>query len=447
VKASRSSLVALLGLLLLICACNSERLTQPSTQESTEQAADLEKLQPHSSNWAGRALPFVNNLQVNCIAATPTRILATTLNNDDKIVTLDELGHVGTFTFEFTAEPEAPCYVAISPGWSPALPANEVWVTRGRELLRLSPVGDQMASIATLPAGQGDLAGLCFDHVGSFAHALLLLSQSGNVYALESAAAPLTLLGNVGPGGRSPSVASQQFGRHAGNLIVSYPEEDVVRGMNADGLVSSVIGWSGVTAALTVPDIVREYGRSQGAFFVALENGTVFRFTAGDIAGIRGDLLVASRYRSGSGIVTPQGIGYSLRAFSRFWGPEAATAVVQRPAVTLIEVSPQSGAPNPSFEQGSQTLVNITLLSSPWFWPNMVDPDTVTLAGAPPVPFGKNGVGSLVDLNDDGDPDLTLFFRPADMQAPVGNVQLPVVGQTMELEAFEGKAHYTVLAP
>jgi hypothetical protein len=447
VKASRFSLVAVLAPLLLIGACNSEVPTQPSRSASSDASDPSAKLQPQSTNWVGRALPFVSNLRVHSIAATPTRVLATTLDSEDKLVTVDELGVVGTFSFEFTAAADAECSVAISPGYDPNLPADEIWVTRGNELLRLSPVGDQMASIATLPAGQGDVAGLCFDHVGSFGHALLLLSEAGNVYTLESDTMQLALLGSMAPGGRAPSVASHQFGTHAGNLLVSYPDEDVVRGMNPDGLVSYVIGWSGVTSAVTVPDIVREYGRSQGAFFVGLENGTVYRFAGEDIGSIEGQLLVTSRYRSGSGIVTPQGVGYSVRAFSRFWGPETVTAVVQRPAVTLIEVSPQSGAPNPSFVQGSQTLIHVTLLSSPWFWPNMVDTDTVTLAGAPPVPFGKNGVGSLSDLNGDGVDDLKLFFRPADMQAPLGNVQLPLVGQTMEMEAFEGRAHYTVLAP
>ena len=392
-------------------------------------------------------MPFVSHLRIHSIAATPTRVLATTLQNQDKLVTLNEQGTAGTFSLEFTAGANVECYVAISPGWNPNLPADDVWVSRGRELLRLSPQGDQMTSIVSLAAGQGDIVGLCFDHVGTFDHALLLLSEAGNIYALESVTAPLAFLGYMGPGGCGPTVASQQFGTHAGNLMVSYPEEDVVRGMNADGLISYVVGWSGVTAAVTVPDILREYGRSRGAYFVALENGSVYRFAKEDLSPISGELLLASMYRSGSGVVTPQGVGYSMRAFSRFWGPEVCTAVVHRPAVTTIEVLAQNGAQNPSFVQGSQTLVSVTLLSSPWFWPYLVDFDAVTLANAAPVPFGKNGVGNWVDSNDDGSPDLTLFFRPADMQVPVGNVALPLLGQTMATEAYEGRATFTVLAP
>jgi hypothetical protein len=450
-KASRTPLVTVLILLppILLGGCTDELPTVVGLDGTMDQDVGQDassKVQP-GSIWSGRAHLFVDNLQVHALAATPTRLLATTLHHDEKLVTLDALGTVGSFSPAFTAAPDAACFVAISPGWNANLPVDEVWVTRGNELLRLSTTGEQLTSIATLPASHGDITGLCFDHVGTFDHALLLLSAVGSVHALQSPTLPLSLVGNMGPGGCAPNVASSRFGAHAGNLVVSYPQEHVVRGMDAIGRVTDIVGWSGVTAALSIPDIVREYGYSSGAYFVALENGTVHRFAQADLSAFSADLLLSSRYRSGSGLVTPLGGNYTLRAFSRFWGPEMCAAVVQRPAVTLIDVLPQNGDSNPSFIQGSQTLVSVTLLSSLWFSPNLVNTSTVTLAQAAPVPFGKSGIGALVEMNNDGKPDLKLFFRPCDMQAPLGNVSLALEGQTMVEEAFAGTALFTVTAP
>ena len=92
-------------------------------------------------------------------------------------------------------------------------------------------------------------------------------------------------------------------------------------------------------------------------------------------------------------------------------------------------------------------MLPVTLLSSDWFWPDHVDVGNVSLAGASPVPFGKSGTGTWVDLNDDGILDLTLYFRPIDMQVEVGPATLSLFGQTMIPEAFRGSASIVVTAP
>jgi hypothetical protein len=429
---------------LLLLSCSSDNALQP---QSTLENRSGDKARPGTTEWAGRARPFAHGIQVCDLAATTTHLFATTLGQEEKLVALDELGNRVTFSFEFAAPADSRCYVDVSPGWNDAFPVDEVWVSRGNELLRLSQQGDQMTSILTLPPAEGEIAGLCFDAVGSFEYALLLLSGNGNVFSLSSAAAPLHHIGSPGPGGRKPDVASLSFGAHAGQLLVSYPLKDVVLGVTPQGLVTPVIGWSGVSSALTVQQIVREFGRSQGALFMALENGRIYRFGRDDIAPLAGELLVSSLYQSGSGVVTPQGAGYSTRAFSRYWGAEVATALVRRPAVTDVEVSVQPGSSQPTFVHGSVTLVPVAVLSSPWFWPNLVDMGNVTLAGASAVPSGKGGAATWADLNDDGVDDLMLYFRPADMQVEVGNVVLPLQGQTLSTETFRGEAAVTVTAP
>jgi len=430
---------------MLFVGCSDDSL-RPQ-QDSADTDPMTLKAQPPSHDWAGRARPFARDLRVSDLAATPTRLFATTLGRDEKLVAVSEQGQIATFSFDFTAPPDAHCYVDVSPGWNPQFPADEVWVSRGPELVRLSPQGDQMTTIATVPADHGDIAGLCFDDVGSFGYALLVLTDTGDVYSLSAAGSVLQHKVSLGPGGCAPHVARLEFGAHGGQLLVSFPGEDVVRAVSPNGVLSTVVGWSGASAAVTVPGVVMEYGRSRGAYFVALEDGTVHRFERGDIAALAGELLVSSLYRSGSGVVTHQGAGYSTRAFSRFWGPEVVTALVRRPAVTEIEVTLQPGTPQPTFVHGSVTLVPAALLSSAWFQPDQVDVGAVTLAGASPVPFGKSGVGTWVDLNDDGIVDLTLYFRPADMQVDVGHIVLPLLGRTMDTEAFRGSAPVTVTAP
>jgi hypothetical protein len=89
----------------------------------------------------------------------------------------------------------------------------------------------------------------------------------------------------------------------------------------------------------------------------------------------------------------------------------------------------------------------VGLLSSAFFSPRLVDDTSVRLAGAPAVPVGKNGLGRFSELNRDGELDLVLWFRPAEMRLGTGETRVVLEGATLGGDRIRGEAGVRVFAP
>jgi hypothetical protein len=329
-----------------------------------------------------------------------------------KIVTIDAEGEVAPFPVQVEAPAERVCHLVISPGFAKAFPEDAVLVSRGREVLRLLPGGTAWELILTLPESDGDVAGLCFDRAGSFANALLVLAERGRVFQVRSDLV-LWPVGAVGPGGRGPSVVHSLFHEYHGRLVVS-----------------------GVSAALATPDVLNPFANTGSTLFVAVEGGFIYRFAMQDVEPHVGGVVLTSLHGSGSALATPHTAGLWLRAWSRHHGPEVAAAFVRRPAITRISIDVHLGDPDMLF--GSTTPIPVALLSCATFDPRFVDGATVRCAGASPVPMGKTGFGTFSDLNSDGEADLILYFRPADMQVAPGTATVVLEGSTFLGDSFRG---------
>jgi hypothetical protein len=292
------------------------------------------------------------------------------------------------------------------------------------------------------------VAGLCFDTVGDFGYALLVLAEMGGVYRQDPNGL-VHQLGDVGPGGSGPSMASSFFGSHAGHLLVAFSGSGDILSLAPTGTVSRITGWSGATGALGIPDSPRRFADTEASLFVALrmgESGRIVQYSFDQVARQTGSVVLTSLYASGSGLLTHDNGHYRLHTWGRFLGAEVAATFVQRVAVTTVEVDVLPGEPD-IIVWGSTDPIPVGLLSSNQIAASVIDPNSVRLAGAAPVPSGKGPLGQLVDLDGDGMVDLKLFFRPVDMQISPGPATLILDGVTYDGDSLRGSASVMVNAP
>jgi len=281
--------------------------------------------------------------------------------------------------------------------------------------------------------------------VGRFGFAPLVLAQLGSVYRLDPTG-NLQWIGDVGPGGRGPSVASSFFGNLAGCLVVAFPVSGDVVALSPTGDVKRFTGWSGVTGAFAVPDLPMTLGAGDASLFVALDSGRIVQFSQDQVARRIGSVLLTSLYASGSGLVTAENGTYPLHAWGRFLGAEVAATFVQRPAITSVEVDFRPGEPN-TLPWGSEDPIAVGLLSSPQLDARIIDAASARFASAAAVPSGKSGMSQLVDLNGDDMMDLVLFFRPADMLVSPGSQSLALEATTLDGHRLRGKTTVLVVSP
>ena len=399
--------------------------------------------------YQSHARLFVPSLQVGALAALPDRLLATTVGpGQEKLVAIDAEGRVQPLGVRLEATPEAVCPLALSPGHHPDFPEGDLLVGSGPSIHRVHLTLGDTELLASLPAEEGDVVGLCFDSQGGFAHFPLVVAQNGGVYRLE-APGVLWRVGNVGAGGSGPSIASPYFGPYSGQLLVAFRATGDVLALSPAGRASRLTGWSGVTAALAFPGVPRVLEGTDAALFLAVRTGTtsqLYYCTAADVAPHSGALLLTSLYASGNGLVRLESGRVAVESWSRFLGAELTAAFVQRPALTRLALDVRPGDAD-DIACGSTDLVPVAVLSASYLQAALIDASTVTFAGAAVVPSRKGGLGIYTDCNADGVADLVVTFRPAEMHIAPGPATLILEGSTFGGERLRGEAQVQVVAP
>lgn len=400
------------------------------------------------SNWISTPRNFAQGIRLASMAATPSRLLASTLGPAPaKLVSFTEAGVARPFSPHFNAPEEMTCYIEVSPGVGGGYPLGDVLVSRGDELWLFAPGGEAATQLWELPAGNGDIAGLCFDTVGGFGYELVLLTTQGSVYRVDPSGRE-RLVGTFGAtGGRGPGIASARFTGFGGRLLVAYSQDSEVRSMTPGGEVAVAFQWSGVSSVCSIPDDPRAYGSTGQALFVGTEDGGVYGYPFSDLAGRGGQIVLTSVHRSGSGILIPEGGGYTWRAFSRWMGAEVVAGCARRPAVTHIALDIEPASANNTIPFGSSALLPVALLSSIGFLPSVVQGGDFTLAGARPVARGTAWLSTSSDVNGDGVLDLILNFRPSEMLLDPRATSLVLEGTTLAGERVRGTDRVLVLAP
>jgi hypothetical protein len=437
--------MAALLVALAVSGCVDRSPTDPAA--TVLPATQPKKAEP-TIRYLGYARPFAANVLVTSMAALPDRLVAATLGYPDKLVEIDAEGHVSPIPVRLDAPSDAVCHLTLSPGFHPGFAQGEILVSVGPTVLRVRIDPPWVQSLSALPPEDGEITGLCFDTVGRFAFAPLVVAESGHVYRVDPNG-NMQDIGDVGPGGVGPSVASSDFGTLAGHLIVAFPISGDVVALSPTGDVRRFTGWSGVTGAFAVPEIPLSLGDSDAALFVALrtgESGRIVQFSRDQVARHAGALLLTSQYASGSGLVSAENGNFPLHAWGRFLGAEVTATFVQRVAVTPVELDILPGAPD-TLVWGDSDPVPVALLSSPQIDARVIDAGSALLAGAPAVPSGKSGLGQLLDVNGDAVLDLLLAFRPADMQLVPGQQILNLEATTFGSDQLRGSAVVLVVSP
>jgi hypothetical protein len=102
-----------------------------------------------------------------------------------------------------------------------------------------------------------------------------------------------------------------------------------------------------------------------------------------------------------------------------------------------IDIKPGS-FPN-SINLDSNGVLPVAILTTDDFDASMVDPTTLELAGAEAISKGKSGkVGSLEDVDGDGDLDLVIQVKVADLELTAGDTEAILTGETYDGIPIEG---------
>jgi len=428
----------------------------PTSLPPTDSRADLSELGPPGAdaakasrgvggNWISHPRLFAAGQHFVSLAATPNRLLATTDGDaPTKLFTISESGEMQPFGSGLAVAPATACYVEVAPGVGD-FPQDAILLGAGLDVWRIAPDGRAAVTFATLPAGDGNIAGLTFDTVGALHYDLVALTTSGAVYYIDVQGRAIRV-GSVGLGGRGISVASASFGRNAGQVLVAFPAEHEVRALDPAGNLSVAIRWSGVSGAWAVPDAPRGFGDTGAALFVATDAGEIFRYPLNDLAAYGGGVLLTSSLCSGSGLTTCRSNNLTTQAFSRFMGGERAAAFVRRPAFTLVSIEILPGVSPKTIGYGSTTLVPVAILAAPGFSPRLLEGGEVRFAGADLVETPRRRTGVYQDVNADGKVDLVLRFRPAEMDLRTGDATLVLEGTALAGDRVRGTGSVRVLA-
>lgn len=397
-------------------------------------------------NWVSTPRLFASGVSVADLAVTPGRAIASTRGPaTSKLVTLGETGTMQPFAPGFFADEDVFCPLEVAPGIGD-FPQGDIYVGRRSELWRLSTDGLSLALFGQLPSGAGDFVGLAFDPVGGFGYELVVLTDQGAVYRVNEYGA-VAYIGSVGPGARGPSVAPASFGTFAGQLLVGVPALSELRAIDNCGRVSTVLLWSGVSGAFALPESPRAYGTSGYAAFFVTGDGRVFGYPLADLEGRRGQVLLTSLYRSGSGIAWAEPGGYRAQPFSRSMGPEVAAGIVHLPRVTLVDIEIFPGVSPKVMTLGSTVDVPAVVYGAVGFDPRILAGGEILLAGAVPVSKSPSVPGTFTDLNGDGRIDLLMRFRAAEMQLAPGQTEVELDCLSLAGERVQGTGHLDLLVP
>ena len=422
------------------CASEPESMLAPAGAAAGKAAP------PFAPNWVSTPRFFTTNAHLSSFAATPSQLIAATTDAQPScLVRISEEGDLQAFAPQFAVPAGTTCYLDCAPGIGAFL-QGVILVGAGSDVWEMSENGAVAVLLVTLPDVEGAITGLCFDTVGHFGYNLVVLTSSGTAYRIDEQS-HAQWVGSFGPGASGLSVAPVGFGRFAGDLLAAFPADSDVRALSPLGTVSPVVRWSGVNGTFVVPESPRGFGSTASALFLATDAGDVYRYPLRDLESRGGQVVLTTRYRSGSGLITPDGSEVRTRPFSRFVGVERTAGFVRRPAVLNITIDVLPGMSPNVITLGPTTLVPVAVLSSIGFQPAILDGGELTFSGAYPVFDPRGRMGSYSDVNHDGILDFVVRFRAADLALTFGELTLQLEGTALAGDCVRGSERAVVLAP
>lgn len=147
-----------------------------------------------------------------------------------------------------------------------------------------------------------------FDPGATFGGKMLVTTTTGHILSFDSSGTR-KLIANVGEDTEGMDIASTNFGKYAGQLLVSSEGSGRIRAIKADGTVTTLqlrdasgkaIAISEAETVSTVPLDLGLSGNPLEGFYVANYPHDVQKAGAGQFAGLLGDTIVTSEFGSNS---------------------------------------------------------------------------------------------------------------------------------------------------
>jgi hypothetical protein len=138
----------------------------------------------------------------------------------------------------------------------------------------------------------GGVRSIAFDPYGLYGNRMVVATNAGNVYTVDSSGAP-TVLASVGEDAEGTGFAPQDFGPYAkGTLFVASEGSGAIRAIAPNGAVSFVTSISGAEMLSFVPLNLGGSGNPVEGFYAAAYPIKVVKADASEFVPYKGDIVV-----------------------------------------------------------------------------------------------------------------------------------------------------------
>lgn len=145
----------------------------------------------------------------------------------------------------------------------------------------------------------GGVRSIGFDPYGLYGYQMVLATNAGNVYTVDSSGTP-TLLVNTGEDTEGIGFAPQQFGPYPkGTLFTASENSGSIRAIAPNGAVSLVTSISGAEMLAFVPLNLGASGDPVEGFYAAAYPVNIAKADASEFVAYKGDLVVTDEYGHG----------------------------------------------------------------------------------------------------------------------------------------------------
>jgi hypothetical protein len=238
-------------------------------------------------------------------------------------------------------------YVSSSLGLG-GFPSRDIYVAAANTVVHIS--NDGSASNTFVSGLVGNVRGISFDSVGTFGHDMLVTTDVGSVYRVDSAGSP-SLLASTGEDTEGLDVAplGAGFGGFDGQLIVGSEGSGSVRAINTAGAISLVALVASAEEVNFVPVNLGASGSSVEGFYGADYTPDVIKANASEFAGMQGDLIVTGETTHFVNRVHWNGAGFDVTQIGQFFNqPEdglfVTTDIIKSPEPTSLALALLGGA-------------------------------------------------------------------------------------------------------
>lgn len=200
--------------------------------------------------------------------------------------------------------PASEHFVASSLGLG-GFPSRDVYVAAGAGIVHIDHAGLAGADFITSVNGSAGSAlaspvrGILFDAIGTFGNDMLVTTNGGQVYRVDSLGAA-TLLASTGEDTEGLDIAPLgTFGPYAGQLIVASEGSGLLRAITTGGVITVINPNSPIAGAeeLTfVPLNLGASGNPVEGFYGADYTPDVVKADAAQFAGMLGDIIVTGEF-------------------------------------------------------------------------------------------------------------------------------------------------------